>query len=153
MKKNSVYSMVKEFKRKYPFTVAWRLKAHCKVIEKHLNKGEHVIYAFVGQKNFNSTDIFTTYVVTLTNKRILLAQKRVFFGYFLITITPDMFNDLKVKMGLFWGKVLIDTVKELIVISNIQKSALDEIETQVSEYILREKPKYYQKMHEEKIKA
>ena len=32
---NEVYNKVKEFKRKYNSTVAWRLKAHSKVIEKH----------------------------------------------------------------------------------------------------------------------
>ena len=37
---NKTYEKLKEFKDKYPATVAWRLKAHSKVIEKHLNPGE-----------------------------------------------------------------------------------------------------------------
>ena len=32
-----VYRLAKEFKRKYPLTVAWRLRSHSKVIAKHLN--------------------------------------------------------------------------------------------------------------------
>lgn len=140
--KSIVYRKVKEFKRKYPFTIAWRLKAHSKIIDMHLNDGEEVYYAFAAQKNDNPFDIITTYVVALTNKRILLAQKRLLFGYFYTAITPDLFNDLTVQMGILWGKVNIDTVKEVVNLSKIQQSALPEIETEVSEYMMREKQKY-----------
>lgn len=142
---NEVYKKVKEFKQKYSSTVAWRLKAHCKVIEKHLNPGETVNYVFASQKNYNSLDLFSTYVVALTNKRILLAQKRVLFGYTFLAITPDMFNDLTVNSGLIWGKVYIDTIKETVILSNISKSALDEIETMVTEYMMEEKKKYVER--------
>lgn len=137
-----VYSKVKDFKRRYPLTIAWRLRAHCKIIEKHLNPGEIVKYAFAAQKNDNVLDIFTTNVFVMTNKRILIGTKRVLWGYFFTVITPDMFNDLTVKMGLIWGKVYIDTVKELVCMSNIQKGALPEIETFVTEYLMNEKKKY-----------
>ena len=53
-----------------------------------------------------------------------------------------MFNDLKIHMGLIWGKVTLDTVNELVTLTNIQKEALPEIETNISEYIIREKKKY-----------
>ena len=125
---SEVYSKVKEFKRKYPLTISWRIKAHSKIIDKHLNDGEHVKYAFAAQKNANNLEIFTTYVIALTNKRILVGQKRVFFGYFFTAITPDMFNDLKIQMGILWGLVHIDTIKEKVTLSNIQKKALPEIE-------------------------
>lgn len=142
MKKNNVYSYVREFKRKYPLSVAWRLHQNSKVIEQHINPDEKVIYAFAAQKNDNPFDIVTTCVVALTNKRILIGQKRVVFGYFYYSITPDMFNDLSINMGLLWGKVCIDTVKEEITLSNIQKEALLEIETQISELMMEEKKKY-----------
>lgn len=138
----NVYEQLKKFKDKYPMTISWRLKKHAKVVEKHLNSGEKVLYAFAAQKNNNPLDIITTYAVIITNKRILLASKRVIFGYLITTITPDMFNDLTVKMGLIWGKVILDTVKEVVTLSNIQKEALDEIETNISEYMLEEKKKY-----------
>ena len=32
---NGVYEKVLNFKRKYPSTIAWRLKAHSKVVEKN----------------------------------------------------------------------------------------------------------------------
>lgn len=145
----SVYEEAVKFKAKYPSTIAWRLKAHSKVIEKHLNPGEEVNYVFLAQKNYSSFDIFSTYLVVLTNKRILLAQKRVLFGYIFLAITPDMFNDITVNTGMFWGKVLIDTVKEVVVLSNISKAAVDEIETEVTEYMMREKKKYVKLEHSE----
>ena len=141
----SVYEELKKFKKKYPMTISWRLKKHAKIIEKHLNPDEKVLYAFAAQKNDNPLDVITTYAIVITNKRILLASKRVLFGYFLISITPDLFNDLSVKMGIIWGKVIIDTVKEVVTLSNIQREALDEIETAVTEYMMEEKQKYNQK--------
>ena len=139
---SEVYKKILEFKQKYPMTISWRLKKHAKVIDKHLNPGEVVKYAFCAQKNNNPFDIITTYAIVLTNKRILLGSKRVLFGYFFTAITPDMFNDLQVSMGLIWGKVTIDTVKEVVVLSNVQREALDEIETQITEYMMKEKQKY-----------
>ena len=48
---DSLYDKVIIFKKKFPKTVTWyRLKKHCKVIEKHLNPGEEVLYAFAAQK-------------------------------------------------------------------------------------------------------
>ena len=140
--KHTVYDAVKEFNQKYPLSVGWRLKRHCKVIEQFLNPEEEVLYAFFAQKNDNPLDIITTYVIALTSKRILIGTKRVVFGYFYTTITPDMFNDLKVHSGIIWGKVYLDTVKEYVTLSKIQKDALDEIETKVTEYMIEEKKKY-----------
>lgn len=139
---NNVYEKAKAFKKKYPSTIAWRLKKHSKIIEKHLNPDEKVLYVFACQKNNNPFDIITTHVVALTNKRIILASKRVLFGYFFTAITPDLFNDLKVDMGLIWGKVIIDTIKEEVFLSNISRRALDEIETNITEYMMEEKKKY-----------
>ena len=134
--------MVNEFIKKYPMTIAWRVKKHSKVVEKFLNPDEEVKFAFAAQKNDSTTDIFNTYVVALTNKRIILGRKRLFFGFFYTSITPDMFNDLTVKMGIVWGKIYIDTVKELVILSNIDPKALDSIETNITEYMMNEKKKY-----------
>ena len=137
--KNYIYEQAKAFKKKYPMTIAWRLKAHSKIVEKHLNPDEKVIFVFAAQKNNNPFDIITSYVIALTDKRIIMAQKRVLFGYFFTTITPDMFNDLKVKMGIIWGKISIDTVKEVVYLSNIQREALPVIETEITQYMMSEK--------------
>ena len=139
----SVYELVLEFKQRHPFTIAWRLKQNSSVIERHLNSDERVLYAFVAQKNNNPFNIWGTAVIAITTKRILIGRKRVVIGYFLNSITPDMFNDLKVTSGILWGKIYIDTVKEFIALSNISKDALDEIETQISSYMMEEKKKYF----------
>lgn len=132
----NIYQEALKFKRKYPKTVAFRLKAHCKVAQLHLNPDEKVQYVFACQKNNYSYEIFRTFVVVVTDKRIFLAQKRLLFGYLFITITPDMYNDLSVMMGLLWGKICIDTVKEETHLSNIQKEALPEIETKITQFML-----------------
>ena len=137
-----VYNKALKFKRIHRGGVVWNLRSHCEVVEKHLNPGEEVIAAFAGQKNEKFYEIFTTCVVVLTNKRILIGQKRVAWGYFLKSITPDLYNDLSVYQGLIWGKITIDTVKEVVTISNLPKSGLDEIETSISEMMMAEKQKY-----------
>lgn len=144
-----VYNYALNFKRKHQGGIAWRLKKHCEVVEKHLNPGEEVIFAFAGQKNTKVYEPFFSCVVVLTSKRILIGQKRVVWGYFLSSITPDLYNDLLVYQGLIWGKITIDTVKEKVSISNLPKSGLDEIETNISEMMMSEKQKY---THNEKIK-
>lgn len=138
----SVYEMVVEFKKKHPFTVGWRIKKNASIIEKHLNPGETVSYAFVAQKNDNSFNIIGSAVVALTNERILIGRDRVVIGYFLDSITPDLFNDLKVSSGIIWGKIYIDTVKEFVTLSNISKGALSEIETKISSFMMEKKKKY-----------
>lgn len=134
--------MVKKYKKKYPMTVAWRLKQHASVIDKHLNKGEEILYAFPGQKGDNPYSMTNTNVFAFTNKRILVANKRLLVGYFLKSITPDMYNDLTVNRGVAWGSITIDTVKEVIHINNIDVKALDEIETNISEIMMKHKKDY-----------
>lgn len=137
-----VFEEVLGFKRRYPGTVAWRLSSHSKVVEKHLNPDEEVLYVFAGQRNNEFYNIITTSVFVITNKRLLIGQKRLLFGYFLYSITPDMFNDLTIYSGLFWGKVSIDTINEQVYVSNLSKRSLDEIETKVTQYMMEEKKEY-----------
>lgn len=139
----TVYDHIKLFKKKHPGGITWwRLKKHCEVIENHLNPKEIVLFAFAGQKNNNPFDWFSTAVVAITNKRIVIGQKRVAWGYFFNSITPDLYNDMKVYSGLLWGKINIDTMKEVVVISNLAKSSLDDIETNISEYMMEQKKQY-----------
>lgn len=144
-----VYKKVLEFKKKYPWTIGWRIKSNCEIVERHLNPDEEVLYAFIAQKNDSSFNIINSSVVALTNRRLLIGRSRIVFGYFLNAITPDMFNDLKVSGGLIWGKVYIDTVKEFVTLSNISIDALTEIETEISTYMMREKRKYAKRQGKE----
>ena len=141
----SVYNRVLKFKNKYPLTVAFRLKKHSKIIDAFVNPGEKILYVFCGQKNYSSYMLFNSCVVALTNKRILIAQKRLLWGYFYTMITPDMYNDIKVVKGLIWGNIEIDSIKENVYISNIDPKALNEIETNVSAFMMEEKKKYVKK--------
>ncbi|MBR3162264.1 MAG: PH domain-containing protein [Bacilli bacterium] len=134
--------LVKQFKSKYPLTVAFRIARHCEIIDMHLNPDEKILYAFAAQKNESSFQFFNTNVIVLTTKRIMIATKRVIWGYFFISITPDMFNDITISKRLIWGEVNIDTIKETVLLTNIDPKALPEIETIVSDYMMEEKKKY-----------
>lgn len=134
-----VYELALRFKKKYSNTVAIRLKKHAKVVANILDKDEKVLYVFCGQRNDTHHLLFDSCVVALTNKRIIIGEKRAFWGYYIITVSPELFNDLKIISGLFWGRIEIDTVKENIFISNIDKKALDEIETNVNNIMYENK--------------
>lgn len=138
----NVYNLAKLFMKKYPGNMVFRIKKHSKVVQKHLNPGEKVQFVFVGQKNTSMFDWFSSCVLAITDRRILIGRKRLLWGYFLSAVTPDLYNDMQVYQGLIWGSVTIDTVKEEIVISNISKKGLDEIETRITEFMMEEKKKY-----------
>lgn len=142
---NNVYESVKKFKSKYKKTIAFRIKAHCKIINLHLNPDEKVLFAFPAQDNRNSFIIINSCVVALTNKRLLVGKKRLIWGYFLTSITPDLYNDLKVIKNLIWSNVEVDTVKETIYFSNIDPDGAVEIESVITDYMIKEKQKYGQK--------
>ena len=129
-----VYERVSKFKKKYPHTLAIRLKKHARVVENILDKDEKVLYAFCGQRNDSYNLFFDSCVVALTNKRIIVGEKRI-FGYYLLTISTKLFNDLTINTRVIWGRVEIDTVKENLFISNIDKRAMDEIETKIHEIV------------------
>ncbi len=138
-KKNEVYEKAKIFARRHPGTVAWRLRAHCKVAQEHINDDEDILYVFAAQKGASIFDVISTHVVVVTNKRLVVAQDRLIYGYFFYSITPDMFNDLTIKMGLIWGRVIVDTIKETVVLSNLSKNSLQELETVLSKYMMQKK--------------
>lgn len=125
------------FKSKYPLTIGWRLNKNSRVLLEHLHDDEVIKYAFYAQKNKSSLDVTSTGIVAVTNKRLLIARDRVVIGYFFDSITPEMFNDLKVRSGIIWGKIIIDTIKEIVILSNISKSALVEIEEEITSAMMK----------------
>ena len=136
------YKLALDFRRKYPMTIGFRLKKHCDIIDKHLNPDEKITYLFYGQKNTGVFDFVNTYVVALTNQRLIMATKRLLFGYFFKSITPDLYNDLMVNSGVIWGRILIDTVKEEVTLTNLDKTSLSEIETNITETMGKLKKQY-----------
>ena len=149
----SVYEKLLEYIKNYPGGIAWRIKKHCQIVDNHLNPEEEILFVFCGQKTLSLFDIFSTCVLAITNKRLILAKKRVLWGYTFLSITPDMYNDLTVREGILWGRITIDTVKEVITISKLSKKALSRIETEITEYMIREKQKYQksEEINEEEI--
>lgn len=140
-----VYKLVQKFRKKYKGTVAFRVKEHAAVVQKHVNPDEKVVFAFCGQKNYSSLMFINSCVIALTNKRILIGQKRLLWGYFFTTITPDMYNDLKVRKNLIWSDIEIDTIKENVYISNLSPEGAVEVETVITSFMMEEKKKYDKK--------
>lgn len=141
--RKSIYEEAREFRKKYPLTVAFRLKANSAVVQKHLDAGETPLYTFVGQKRKDRMGRNQTAVVTITDKRILIGRSKLFnFGYTLNVITPDMFNDLRVECGPVFGSVILDTVKEKVVITHLDRRSLDDIENHVSGTMTNLKKEY-----------
>ena len=138
----SVYAEALDFRSRYPLTIAWRLKKNADVIQMHLNEDEEVVYVFCGQHTKKPFDFFSSCVIAITTKRILIGRKRVLFGYCLDSVMPYMFNDLNIRGGVFWGKVCIDTAKEVVVISKVDVNAMDEIETAISQNMMKLKKEY-----------
>ena len=138
---DEVYQKANEFLKKYPLTITWRVRQHSKIMAKHINPDEEILYLFTAQKNDTALDIFSSCIVAFTSQRILIVQKRLLPGYRLNSITPDLFNDFQVYKGFVFGKVTIDTAKEVVHLTNLDPKSLPEIETNLSEYLLHEKPK------------
>ncbi len=134
--KEILYKNLAAFKEKYGMTIGWRLEKNARIVLEHLHDDEVIEYAFYAQKNKSSLDILGTGVVAVTNKRLVIGRDRVVIGYFFDSITPDMFNDLKVKSGIIFGRIEIDTVKEKVILTNIDKRALTEIEREVGSAML-----------------
>lgn len=141
----SVYESCKTFLKKYPKTIAWRVKSHCKIVEEHINDDEVVLFSFAGQKDTNWKMPIYTAVIVFTNKRMLIGIKRFFGRYSYTSITPDMLNDFEIMTNIIFGCVEIDTVKEKFTINCLDKRALPSIEDALSKYLVDEKIKYLKK--------
>lgn len=141
MEQNS-YELLKQFRNKFPGSVSWRLKKHCKVIDMHLNPNERVNFIFSGQLDIKPLSLFNTGVIAVTNERLIIAQKKLIVGYKFSSITPDLYNDLTVKAGIIWGTIIIDTVREQVYVSDLGKDSLPEIETEITMFMQEAKKKY-----------
>jgi hypothetical protein len=137
--------MVREFKSKYSKCIAFRLAEHSKVIEEHLYEGEKVNYVFCGQKSESFFSLFNSCVVAITDQRLVVGQKRILWGSFFTSVTPDLYNDLKVIKNLIWSDIFIDTVSEKVYISNLDSKSAVEISKHITKFMMEEKKKYGKK--------
>ena len=95
---DEVYSKANDFLMRNPGTIAWRVKAHCKVAAAHIDKDEEILYAFAAQKGASALDMI-------------------------------------------WGRAIIDTIKETVILSNLSRGALIEIENALTKYMMKHKAK------------
>ena len=142
---SNVYLKVKEWKNRFPKTVVFRLAKHAKIVEQHLHSDEEIKYVFCGQKNYNSYMINKSCVVAVTNERLLIGQKRLLWGYFFTTITPDQYNDFKVIRNMIWSDIMIDSLDQEIYLSNIDPDGAIDIQKNVTKIMMEEKKKYAKK--------
>lgn len=104
------------------FTEGWGVK-HFKLIEDSLMKDEEVLMTFIGLHNYISTTKHdNNFAYAITNKRILIAQKKV-IGETLQTISLDNINDITLNVGIVFGVMTVDTIKEKFNIAVAKASA------------------------------
>ena len=145
------YNLVKDFIDKYPYGICWRIKKHCKIVDMHLNPNEEIQFACCGQLNNEPWGLIDSAILAITNERIIIGHKKIMPGYKFVSITPDLYNDMSVVSSIFWGTIVIDTVKEIVYLSNLDKKCLPEVETKVTTFMMDMKKKY-PKEEEEKGK-
>ena len=68
------YDYVKQFKKKFKGTVAWRLFQNAHVVDLHINPDEKILYAFAGQKNDSPLDFFETAAIAITQIYIMTCK-------------------------------------------------------------------------------
>lgn len=89
----------------------WGLK-HFGVIEKNLLPDEKVLMAFIGLHNYQSfTKHEKNYAYAITNKRIIMAQKKL-IGENLKIVLLNNLNDVSARTGILAGTITFDTIKE-----------------------------------------
>lgn len=90
----------------------WGTK-HFKIIEENLLPGEEIKMPFIGLHNSISVSKHDGhFAYALTNKRIMMAQKKAVTGEIFQTVSLNNINDITFQSGLIYGKLTIDTIKE-----------------------------------------
>lgn len=90
----------------------WDIK-HFTLIQDSLAPDEEVLMCFVGIHNYvSATKHDGNYAYAITNKRIIMAQKKV-IGENIQSIAFNNLNDITLSAGLLMGVIVIDTVKEV----------------------------------------
>ncbi|MGU8907281.1 PH domain-containing protein [Clostridium perfringens] len=90
----------------------WGIK-HFKLIEENLLPNEEVKMVFIGLHNYiSSTKHDGNFAYAITNKRIIMAQKKQITGENFQTISLDNINDITFKSGVLLGILTVDTIKE-----------------------------------------
>lgn len=96
---------------------------HFQVIAKNLQPGEDVLMTFIGLHNYISpTNHNGNCAFAITNKRILIGQKKI-VGEFFQIVQLNMLNDITMNSGFVLGVITIDTMKEKFNVAVDKKQA------------------------------
>ena len=99
----------------------WAIK-HFNIVSNNLIKDEQVKMCFCGLHNYVSMTKHDGYFAyAITNRRIMIAQKKV-FGENFQSISLDNVNDVTFSSGLMLGIITIDTFKEKFNVSVDRKT-------------------------------
>lgn len=101
---------------------------HFSVVENTLLPDEEVLCVFIGLHNYvSSTKHDNNFAYAITNKRIIMGQKKV-IGQVCQIVSLENVNDITYKAGLLFGVITIDTIKETFNVAlskNIAKNVYD----------------------------
>lgn len=111
----------------------WGIK-HFGVIEKNLLPDEKVLMAFIGLHNYESmTKHDSNYAYAITNKRVLMGQKKVIGENLKVVLLKDL-NDVTTSTGLVAGTITFDTIKETFNVM-VGKKQASNIMTKIHEVV------------------
>lgn len=96
---------------------------HFGIIEKNLGADEDVLFAFIGLHNYISMSKHdNNFAYAVTNKRILLGQKKV-IGEVFQSIALNKINDITLQTGLAYGVLTVDAQTERFNVAVIKTHA------------------------------
>lgn len=106
-----MYDYIEDNKLGFELTKGMAAK-HCDLLLSKLDSNEEILVPFLGLHNYqNPTKHDKTFAYALTNKRFVLAQKRL-IGEAYQSILLDNLNDITYNKGLLGGVLEVDTIKE-----------------------------------------
>ena len=106
-----MYDYIEDNKLGFELTKGMAAK-HCDLLLSKLDSNEEILVPFLGLHNYqNPTKHDKTFAYALTNKRFVLAQKRL-IGEAYQSILLDNLNDITYNKGLLGGVLEVDTIKD-----------------------------------------
>lgn len=123
-----VYEKLMLFKNRYPHTLTSRLYAHATVAENSLADKEEVLYASCG-----FDELFRTIIFVVTDKRVLVARKKLVYGYYCTSIDKEKICQINTSKGMFLTNVSIRTLTETFGSVNLfDDEAADDIKRSIA---------------------
>lgn len=96
---------------------------HFGLIEDNLQEDETVLMTFIGILNYEGmTKHDYHHAYALTNKRFIIARKK-FIGQSVQTVLLKMLNDTNINVGMVYGIIEFDTIKETFNVAVSKKHA------------------------------